>query len=96
MTVELAVGWLWLIAFVMGLIMDVLYVLWFWASETHRAWWGGLMSMVMYGISMFGIVGVVENRALAIPLLLGYGAGSVVGIKWKEWKQNRDAERNPA
>lgn len=81
--------WFWIVAFLVGFVTDVLYVLWFWASQNHKAWTGGLVSAIMYGIGLFAVVAVVEERQYAAPLIAGYAAGSVVGIKWKAHNENR-------
>ncbi len=82
--------WLYILAFLVGFVTDILYVGWFWASENHRAWTGGIISAIMYAIGIFAVVAVVHQTQFAVPLILGYGLGSVVGIKWKKWKETND------
>lgn len=69
-----------LAVFMSAFVLDLLYVLWFHAIETKRVFQGVVSSMLLGACGLYGTVSAVGNRWLAIPYLLGLGAGTALGI----------------
>lgn len=63
--------------FLLGFGYEILYLLWLSAADRGYPGPAALLSVAVSTISIFGIVEVAHRGwLLALPLILGYGAGS--------------------
>jgi hypothetical protein len=65
-------------------VIDALYVAWMWAAESKRPHLGGLTSMGIWGMTLWGVVEVTENPWNIGPVLIGAYLGSYLTICWKK------------
>ena len=66
---------------ILGCMFDVLRVGWYWSTEHNKAWLAGLISAMIAGCSLLGVVEALEYRPNAIPYLIGIFLGSFLGVK---------------
>lgn len=79
--------WLFPIAFV----LDLMYIVWMWATEKHMPMVGALSSVSIYAMGLLGTLEAVENKWNMIPLFLGVFFGSYIGIWYKGRKLGQDS-----
>lgn len=70
--------------FPIAAIVDALYVAWMWAAEESRPVLGGLTSMLIWGLTLWGVVEVSDNHWNIPVILAGAFYGSFVTILWKK------------
>ncbi len=66
--------------FLAGFLVDLAYVRWLKNVTADRKLTAALASMAVGGCGLVGLTGVVADAWLAIPYLLGLGAGTVAGM----------------
>lgn len=64
-------------------LIDVCYVRWFRAVTDKKQFLAVAYSMLIGGCGLMGVTGVVSNYWLAIPWILGLGAGTLIGMRMK-------------
>jgi hypothetical protein len=69
--------------FLAGFLVDVAYVGWVRSIGENRKLLAAAASMAIGACGLLGVTGVVTNYWLAIPYLLGLGAGTVAGLLFK-------------
>jgi hypothetical protein len=70
----------WALLFLVGLVYDVLYVLWNHSVASDRIHRASVLSVAIAAIGMFGITKVVESHVMAVPQLCGVLAGTYLGM----------------
>ena len=65
-------------------VVDALYVGWMWTTERNRPVIGGLTSMAIWGLTLWGVVEVAGNNWNMLPILSGAFLGSYITIWWKK------------
>ena len=69
--------------FLYGILIDVLYVVWIHAVSVNRK---HIASFATVGIALcgsLGTLGIVDNRWMLLPYLLGIYCGTVAGMRIK-------------
>lgn len=67
-------------AFMLGVLIDILYIAWIWSANSNRYAIGVISSVAISACSLFGFINVYDDRWLAIPYLLGLAVGTIIGI----------------
>ena len=80
--------WQYLQAFVLGFAVDLLYILWFYATAANRYGLGVVASVSISACSLFGFINVYDNRILALPYLIGLALGTLAGIYLQKRMKN--------
>jgi len=70
---------------------DALYVLWMWAVESKRPHSGGITSMGIWGLTLWGVIEVADNLWNMIPILMGAYLGTYLMIRWKKSREDAPA-----
>lgn len=65
-------------------VLDILYIVWMWATEKMKPLLGAFASLSIYGMSILGALEAFDNRLNMIPIFAGVFGGSYVGIWWKK------------
>ena len=65
-----------LLAFICGVVLDVIWVLLVQTVQTKRAVVAAILSTLMFGLTLVSTILVVEQ---CIPALIAYGAGNFLG-----------------
>lgn len=73
----------WVLLFAVGLVYDVLYVLWNHSIVRDRIHLASILSVAITAIGIFGITKVVETHIMAVPQLCGVLIGTYVGMWMK-------------
>jgi hypothetical protein len=68
--------------FLAGLSYELTYLLWLAISAKRQPLRSALLSMLTGAISVYGITSVVTTPAHLPALLLGYGAGSYIAVRY--------------
>lgn len=79
----------WIIAFLSGLLVNILAVLGFYFTQNSQALKAATINVMASTCVLFIIVGVIGNKALAIPYLTGLWFGTLIGIKIKAQLEKR-------
>lgn len=69
-----------LVVFACGFAVDVLYVAWMRSVVAQSPLLAAGSSMLLGGCGLFGFTSVASNKRLAIPYLLGLGAGTLTAM----------------
>ena len=70
-----------LLVFLCAVALDVFYTRWVLHISRGDRWQAVFASMCIGGAGLVGVTSVVNDRWLAIPYLLGLGAGTALGMK---------------
>jgi hypothetical protein len=70
------------LVFLAGALFELSYLLWLYVSSRRQPLRSCLLSMLTGAISVYGITSVVTTPAHLPALLLGYGAGSYIAVKY--------------
>ncbi len=81
--------WNTITVFFAGFAIDVAYVAWFRGIGDGQKLQAAFASMAIGACGLLGITGVVADRWLALPYLLGLGCGTVAGMLLKPAKIER-------
>ena len=65
-------------------VLDLLYIVWMWATEKHKPLLGAFSSLSIYGMCMMGTIEAYDNRWNMIPIFIGVFLGSYLGIWYKK------------
>jgi hypothetical protein len=71
---------IYVIAFISGFALDILYCRWVLDVTKSRPLHAGLASMAIGGFGLLGLATAVENHWAAIPYILGLGLGTVTAV----------------
>lgn len=66
--------------FFVGLLIDLLFILWMYASRTYKYTLGAITSVGIAACSLFGFINIYDSKLLAIPYLLGLAVGTIIGM----------------
>lgn len=69
-----------LTVFTAAFLLDWLYVRWMLYVHEGERLYAGTASMAIGACGLVGVTGVVADHWLAVPYLLGLGAGTVTGM----------------
>lgn len=84
-----------MIAFVAGLVFELSYLAWIYFADRGWPLRTAGMSMFVGYVSITGLTTVVHDAGQTWFLLLGYGAGSYVAARWKQWASRSQPARAP-
>lgn len=82
----------WLLVFVGGFLIDVLYVFWMLKVAAYQRWQAGLFSMGLAIPAMLGYQEFMKDNWMMIPYLLGLFVGTVTGMTLDRRITNRGNE----
>ena len=71
---------LWFLSFLLGLCVDLFYVLWMKAVAHDYRWRAVFWSVSISICGLFGFMNAVDDRWLSVPYIIGLGTGTYLGM----------------
>jgi len=82
---------LWVFSFVLGVCVDLFYVLWIKAVSNNNIMKAVFWSVAISVCSMAGFLNAVDKRWLSVPYIIGLGTGTYIGmVVGKKKNENLD------
>jgi hypothetical protein len=73
--------------FPLGIVLDLIWVMWMNAVEKEWIWRAGFWGMLTAAIGLFATIDIVHEPLRAIPYLVGLFFGSALGVAIKKRKK---------
>lgn len=74
--------------FLVGVVLDLIWVLWMNAVEKEWPWRAGFWGMMTAAVGLYATIDIVHDYQHAIPYLGGLFFGSALGVYLKKKKRN--------
>lgn len=74
--------------FLVGVVLDLIWVLWMNAVEKEWPWRAGFWGMMTAAVGLYATIDIVHDYQHAIPYLVGLFFGSALGVYLKKKKRN--------
>lgn len=80
--------------FTFAFFVDVFWVLYILVVSQRKKMQSALVSVLMGAPGLFGVLGVIDNRIMAIPYLIGLGAGTYAGLILDDYLTKNYSKKN--
>jgi hypothetical protein len=67
--------------------VDVIWAFYISAVSSRKALKAAALSMIIYGLSVFSFLGIVDDYGMLIPAVLGAFSGTFLTVKWEEKRE---------